>query len=173
MAKIPIELRHFTEDDVARFWQLVEIKGDNDCWPWLGRRSQSRRFEYGVWSWGSQQLKPHRVAWVLAGNVLDPAMTLDHVKARGCRSKLCCNPGHLEQVTQSENTIRQYQSPLRLYRLVCKLGHAKEFHANHCRRCAVIAVARSQAKNPSKYRDLDARAARNRRAKAKLQSTPA
>jgi hypothetical protein len=48
----------------------------------------------------------HREAWkALVGPIADE-MTLDHVRARGCRSPACWAPWHLEEVTAAENLRR-------------------------------------------------------------------
>lgn len=158
-----------TMGDVERFWRTVEKGGDGECWLWKGVVSRAKGFEYGAFYHEDLQWKAHRVAYELTVGPIPEGMTLDHVENRGCRSKLCCNPAHLEPVTQSENTMRQYRSPSRLYRLTCRHGHAREFGVVACRKCAVIAVARSQAKKPEKYREMGRVQKQRERARKRLQ----
>lgn len=166
MAKHPIVVESWTESERSRFWSHVEKRGPDECWPWKGSTSKTAKgFIYGVVMHHGLMLKPHRVAWVLSGHELDPELTLDHSYAKGCRNKLCCNDAHLEQVTQSENTLRQYRDPERLYQLVHKCGHAREFRRSSCRRCAIAAVARSQAKRPDYYREMKTRNKRDQRSR--------
>ncbi len=134
-----------------RFWALVDRRSDTECWPWLGSSSTIGNATYGVWTYSGYQWKAHRIAYTLAVGPIPDELTLDHVKDRGCTMKLCCNPSHLEPVTQSVNTLRQYSDKDRLYHLTCKRGHAREFGRDGCRRCNVIAVAKSQRNNPDKY----------------------
>lgn len=78
------------------------------CWIWLGAISQGGRCGgYGSAHDRGQSRMAHRVVYEAAlGAELDPAITLDHVRARGCATKLCCNPAHLEPVTRGENNRR-------------------------------------------------------------------
>lgn len=135
----------------VRFWAKVDKRGPEECWPWMGATSTAKGHTYGVWQYSGLNWKAHRIAYTLAVGPIPDEFTIDHVKARGCTMKLCCNPSHLEPVTQSVNTLRQYSDPGRLYRLTCKRGHAKEFGRPACRQCMVIAVARCQRANPGKY----------------------
>lgn len=77
------------------FWEWVPRRPSGGCWLWTGATDKDG---YGVYR-GRQA---HRVAWQAAGLTLDPALTLDHL----CRTRLCCNPDHLDQVTRGENTAR-------------------------------------------------------------------
>lgn len=96
-----------------RFFSYVKKSGT--CWLWIGPVTGSRT-QYGYFGFGGKQEYAHRWAhrrWV--GPILE-GFEVDHVKDRGCTSRLCVNPAHLEAVTQAEN--------LRRTRLtVCKRGH--------------------------------------------------
>lgn len=150
----PREIPAITKEAAARFWAKVDKKSPSECWPWTGSTTTSKGAIYGAWSYYDYAWKPHRIAYTLAVGPIPDGLTLDHVELRGCTSKLCCNPAHLEPVTQSVNTLRQYSSPARLYPLVCKRGHVKIFGDKNCKKCAVIAVAESQARKPEKYREM-------------------
>ena len=62
----------------------------------------------------------HRLAYEFSGQKLDSDLCLDHL----CRNRKCCNPEHLEQVTQAVNTNRgdgvNYQYKPKDY---CSKGH--------------------------------------------------
>ena len=96
-------IRPLTEAEIERFWSHVDKTGT--CWVWLGARTKAAGFEYGVMQRDGKMIRPHRVAFQLAGRILKLGMTIDHT----CENKLCCNPDHLEQITQSENTRRGYE----------------------------------------------------------------
>lgn len=145
--------------DINPFWGKVDKLGPDDCWLWSGNLSQG----YGVAQVNGGSWKAHRIAYQITFGDIPKGMTIDHVFTRGCRIKSCCNPSHLEAVSQSVNTLRHYSRPDRLYPLACPAGHPKEFGRSQCRKCGVIWVAKSQAKNPDKYRKLDAEGQKRRR----------
>jgi hypothetical protein len=91
--------RTTTED---RFWNLV-TKTDG-CWLWGGSVNGSG---YGrFWLTAKKYVMAHRYAYELVIGPIPLGKQLDHVKARGCKSRRCVNPGHLEPVTQRENVRR-------------------------------------------------------------------
>lgn len=136
----------------ARFWAKVDKRGPDECWLWMGATKASTDSHiYGVWQYSGWNWMAHRIAYTLAVGPIPEELTLDHVYERGCRDTLCCNPNHLEPVTQSVNSQRTFTKSDRLYPLTCKRGHAKEFGRKTCRKCNVLAVARTQRGNPGKY----------------------
>lgn len=154
--------------DIEPFWARVDRKGPDECWLWLGKMRGDKK--YGTVRLQGSTWMVHRIAYHIAVGPVPDGMTLDHVWARGCRSKLCCNPAHLEPVTQSVNVKRHFSRPDRLYPLVCKkAGHPKEFGRSNCRKCNVIAVAKCVAAKPEKYRQLAREGIRRR---ASLAATP-
>lgn len=80
-------------------WNKIVVQ-DNGCWLWTGAVD---KYGYGkAWHNGKMYLA-HRAVWEeLVGPIQE---TLDHVKDK-CSSKACCNPEHMEDVSQSENTLR-------------------------------------------------------------------
>lgn len=79
----------------VRFWAKVAPPDINGCRLWTGAvfKSGYGAFKHGI-TW-----RAHRMAWVLAGNKLDSDKIIMHL----CSNKLCCNPEHLQQSTQSNN----------------------------------------------------------------------
>lgn len=78
------------------------------CLIWMGATVNGKR--YGVISDDNgRQTTAHRVAWSLVNGPVPGGLELDHVKARGCLSGLCCNVEHLEPVTHPENLKRAGQ----------------------------------------------------------------
>lgn len=61
---------------------------------------------YGRISVGNRNRLVHRVAWELDNGPIPEGLTIDHVKARGCRHKTCANVRHLEPVTCKVNVLR-------------------------------------------------------------------
>jgi len=62
--------------------------------------------------------RAHIVAWVRANGPVPEGLVLDHL----CRVRRCCNPMHLEAVSQSENLMR-IQWRYRAKRKHCAKGH--------------------------------------------------
>lgn len=92
---------------VARFWSRVEVGTQGQCWPW---RKALDSHGYGI-LWlsrdadGRQRFATaHRVAWELANGVPPASLTLDHL----CRNPRCCNPAHMELVTNAVNVRRGF-----------------------------------------------------------------
>lgn len=76
------------------------------CWDW----KQSTDGRYGQAYMFGMKFKSHWLAAVAWGHVF----RRHHVTAHRCNNTLCCNPGHLEPVSQSEN-IMQCSRDGRLY----------------------------------------------------------
>ena len=112
-----------TPQQVHEFWALVRVDMyDTDaCWPWTGAIDTHG---YGSYRWSLRPLhrcSAHRIAFILQRGAVPAGLELDHL----CRNRSCCNPGHLEPVTHSENMRRM------LPRTHCKRGH--EFTDNNTR----------------------------------------
>lgn len=91
---LPDSLEQATE----KFWLMVD-KTDG-CWNWTGYVLPSG---YGNWvnrKFGTS--RPHRIAYELIVGPISEELQIDHL----CRNRLCCNPGHMEAVTQVINVRR-------------------------------------------------------------------
>lgn len=99
------ELKKLTQED------------ENGCWNWISCVGKNG---YGVYSIQGKRQYTHRLAYEFSGQKLDSDLCLDHL----CRNRKCCNPEHLEQVTQAVNTNRgdgvNYQYKPKDY---CSKGH--------------------------------------------------
>lgn len=92
----------------------VEDRGySSPCWIWqLGLTEKG----YGCCTWGGKHSRSHRIAYIGFVGPLSDDLQIDHL----CRVKSCCNPEHLEAVTNAENQRRNRG----LYRKeFCKRGH--------------------------------------------------
>lgn len=117
-----------------RFWEKVDKTGE--CWVWTGAKTDQG---YGSFWTGTDVDLAHRVAWRLAGNPDVPE--LDHVKAKGCTSRLCVRLDHLEPVTHAENMERTKTGS-------CRQGHSFTAETTYIRKdngrrtCLVCQAAR-------------------------------
>lgn len=71
------------------------------CWEWTGAKALG----YGVIGRGRRNdgtVQVHRALWEWLCGPVPSGMQLDHL----CRNRACCNPNHLEVVTQRENILR-------------------------------------------------------------------
>lgn len=88
---------------------LRHVDKTDTCWLWTGNTAGSTQ-RYGYFRPGSKATDPkipaHRFAYEQWVGPIPEGMEVDHVAARGCTSKLCVRPDHLEPVTHSENRER-------------------------------------------------------------------
>ncbi len=106
----------------ARFWAKVDMTGD--CWLWTGSTS---RAGYGRWGGGSGGVRwlalAHRSAYEAMVGPIPPGLQIDHT----CRTRACCNPAHLEAVTQREN-LRRGIGPARTREVRAAITHCPVGH---------------------------------------------
>lgn len=91
------------EPHPARFWSKVDQRGPDECWDW---QAALNHHGYGVYRFGGRNHLAHRMAYELIVGPIPPGKQLDHVRARGCHGRACCNPAHLEPITHRENQLR-------------------------------------------------------------------
>lgn len=100
-----------------RFWEKVERRGPDDCWPWTAGKTAAG---YGMFKRPGRdgtRSTAHRVAWELEhGRPVPDGLVVDHL----CENRPCCNPAHLEAVTPLVNAERYYGTRP----AVCPKGHA-------------------------------------------------
>jgi len=78
------------------------VDADTGCWVWTAALTDCG---YGVINRGGRTHKAHRFIYEQVVGPIPEGMTLDHL----CLNHACVNPTHLEPVTRSENSRRQWQ----------------------------------------------------------------
>ena len=72
---------------------------ENGCWIWTGALSSTG---YGAVRWEGRIWNTHRLLYIDLVGEVPKELTMDHL----CRNRACCNPQHLEPVTQRVNILR-------------------------------------------------------------------
>lgn len=139
-----------SQELISRFWNLIDRRGPDECWPWLGSTTKGVRGgqRYGIWYIKIDSvrfnLRPHRISRTILVGPIPDDLTLDHVKER-CQNTLCCNPNHTEPVTQSVNSMRRNGATA----TVCGNGHPRQ-PGTKCGECNIAAQRRYQKKRRSR-----------------------
>lgn len=134
-----------------RFWARVETGAPDECWLW---KMSTTKAGYGQIGWHDGKTVTalaHRVAYELSVGPIPEGLVLDHL----CRTPRCCNPAHLEAVTQRENIMRGTSPVARLVGAThCKNGHewneqntwVRREGTRECRACRRDALRRFAAR---------------------------
>lgn len=102
-----------------RILERVRIDPETDCWIWPSLRDKKG---YGGITIGSRldgtmrQARIHRVSYEEFVGPIPDGLTIDHL----CENKACCNPAHLEPVTNAENKRRAGERMT-----ACRRGHPR------------------------------------------------
>lgn len=91
---------------------------ESGCWIWMGYLSEGGYGRYCP-EWKTSPLYAHRVSYEIFKGPIPTWMCLDHL----CRVRCCCNPDHLEVVTQAENVLRGNAGANHRNKTHCKHGH--------------------------------------------------
>lgn len=83
-----------------RFWNKVQPEPTTGCWLWSGYID---RGGYGRYALGERnQTGAHRLTYEFLVGPIPKRLAIDHL----CRTPACCNPEHLEPVTNKVNVLR-------------------------------------------------------------------
>lgn len=87
---------------IARFWSRIEIRGENECWPWTATLNDSG---YGIMAIGILNYRATRIALVIKTGEDPGELSAIHICENNPAfiGRLCTNPSHLEPGTQQEN----------------------------------------------------------------------
>lgn len=140
-----------TESDMRRFWAKVALPDENGCLLWTAAEDHRERGAYGAFDHGGRTIRAHRFAYTALVGPIPDGLVIDHVRDRGCVSRLCVAPDHLEPVTHAENVRRGE----RTHRGHCPQGHPYSGENLYVspqghRRCRACNAARSRALKAAK-----------------------
>lgn len=128
---------HLTTKILKRVFGKIEIDRETGCWNWTGALDP----KYGLTWYQGRHEKAHRLlyAWLVAplpmGHEGRKLAQLDHVV---CRNTCCCNPLHMELVTQYENTMRgNGPSANNARKALCHKGHLLSLTPRGVRACRI------------------------------------
>lgn len=87
---------------VSRFWRLVDTRGDDECWPWMG---DTDRGGYGTFYYRGSRHGAHELALSFTtGETRHPKLETCH----SCDNPPCCNPTHLRFDTRASNIAEMH-----------------------------------------------------------------
>jgi hypothetical protein len=93
-----------TESD--RFDGHVDRSDPQGCHPWTGSQTADG---YPRFRTRARWVRSHRWAYERAYGPIPEGLTVDHVRRRGCTTRLCVNPAHLEAVPNPTNVARSHE----------------------------------------------------------------
>jgi hypothetical protein len=146
-----------------RILDSLTIIREDSCWLWTTSKKHN---SYGNAWFEGKQWRAHRLIYTLIIGDIPEDMVLDHYRMNpGARnatcSKSCCNPEHLEVVTQKENVQRGRLRELRkgIIKTHCPKEHPYNKENTYlspsggkeCRECRRLRRSRDYQKRKKKY----------------------
>jgi hypothetical protein len=84
-----------------RFWPKVDVKGDDECWPWMASLTSMGygQIQYQMPTGKWRPTAASRVAYELVHGEIPAGAEIMHV----CDNPPCCNPAHLRAGSHTDN----------------------------------------------------------------------
>lgn len=89
-------MRILSQSDLKRFWDKVEVRGPDECWPWKACCFDNG---YGAFKMEPRMERAHRTSYFIATGDDPGVLKVLHT----CDNPPCCNPGHLWKGTVADN----------------------------------------------------------------------
>lgn len=108
--------------DPERFFKFIKIDNDSGCWEWQGYIGKSKYGNFKITTDKKQNTyQAHRISYFLFVGIPDKEKIIDHQ----CENRICVNPDHLKEITQSQNILRSKKHSSYFWRnmTVCPKGH--------------------------------------------------
>lgn len=105
-----------TNPAAERLAEKVTVDAETSCHNWTGYIQSAG---YGSLRVEGRSVLTHRLAYELARGPIPVGLVIDHL----CRNRRCCNPDHLEAVTNHEN-LRRGEGITAKPKTHCPKGHA-------------------------------------------------
>lgn len=102
---------------IFRFWNNVDIRGDDDCWNWLSGKDTAG---YGIFALSRKATKAHRLSYLLTNGTLLKDLLVCHI----CDNRPCVNPNHLILGTYFDNMQDVKQRQRRDYKSITGQNNA-------------------------------------------------
>lgn len=94
---------------LSRFWRSIDIRSDEECWPWTGDLSKDG---YGTFFYLGRMWGAHELALSFTtGEKRHPDLDTCHE----CDNPPCCNPGHLRFGTRQSNVDEMRERDRNVY----------------------------------------------------------
>lgn len=127
----PSKHAHADRPNDARLLALIDVRGPDDCWPWLGGKTATGYGAPGSLP-GLPRTTAHRAVYLVFVGPVPDGHEVDHLchdpaqctLGDACPHRACCNPQHLDAVPARVNTMRSNGvGALNALKTTCPRGH--------------------------------------------------